>query len=78
MNDKYNIEDDNFSESSLLFNKLKWLTTKEAAAYLRRSVNAIHILVSRRHLRARKFRNRLYFKKKELDYLIETSQLVGG
>jgi len=78
MNDKYNIEDDNFSESSLLFNKLKWLTTKEAAAYLRRSVNAIHILVSRRHLRTRKFRNRLYFKKKELDYLIETSQLVGG
>ena len=64
--------------SALLFNNLIWLTTKEAAVYLRRSVNAIHTLVSRRKLRARKFSNRLYFKKEELDYLIETSQLKGG
>lgn len=63
---------------SLLFENLIWLTTKEAAVYLRRSVNAVHTLVSRRKLRARKFSNRLYFKKDELDYLIETSQLKGG
>jgi len=62
----------------MLFNNLIWLTTKEASVYLRRSVNAIHTLVSRGHLRARKFRNRLYFKREELDYLIETSQLKGG
>ena len=61
--------------ASLLFNNLIWLTTKEAAVYLRRSVDAIHTLVSRRQLRARKFRNRLYFKREELDYLIETSYL---
>ncbi|HLE12845.1 MAG: hypothetical protein A2504_00420 [Bdellovibrionales bacterium RIFOXYD12_FULL_39_22] len=61
-----------------LFNNLIWLTTKEASVYLRKSVNAIHTLVSRRKLRARKFTNRLYFKRDELDYLIETSQLKGG
>jgi excisionase family DNA binding protein len=73
----YNTYEGEFS-SSMLFNNLIWLTTKEAAVYLRRSVNSIHTLVSRRKLRARKFSNRLYFKKKELDYLIETSQHKGG
>ncbi len=61
-----------------LFYNLIWLTTKEAAVYLRRSVNSVHILVSRKQLKARKFRNRLYFKREELDYLIGTSKLVGG
>lgn len=63
--------------SAMLFDNLIWLTTKETAVYLRKSVNAIHTLVSRRKLRARKFSNRLYFKKEELDYLIETSQFKG-
>lgn len=63
---------------SLLFENLIWLTTKEAAVYLRKSVNSIHTLVSRGQLRARKFSNRLYFKREELDYLIETSQFKGG
>jgi len=61
-----------------LFNNLIWLTTKEAAVFLRRTVNAIYLLVSRKQLRARKFRNRLYFNKDELNYLIETSELKGG
>lgn len=64
--------------ASLLFENLIWLTTKEAAVYLRKSVNAIHLLVSRKQLRARKFQNRLYFKRKELDYVLETSQTLGG
>lgn len=63
---------------ALLFENLIWLTTKETAVYLRRSVNAVHTLVSRKRLRARKFSNRLYFKRDELDYLIETSQFKGG
>ncbi len=63
---------------SLFFDNLIWLTTKEAAVYLRKSVNAIHLLVSRGQLKARKFGNRLYFKKQELDYLIETSTHNGG
>ncbi|PIP92540.1 MAG: hypothetical protein COW00_00145 [Bdellovibrio sp. CG12_big_fil_rev_8_21_14_0_65_39_13] len=63
--------------SKLIFDNLIWLTTKETAIYLRRSINAVHTLVSRKRLRARKFSNRLYFKKDELDYLIETSQFKG-
>ncbi|MCP4913507.1 MAG: helix-turn-helix domain-containing protein [Oligoflexia bacterium] len=72
----YNVEDE--AHSSQLFNNLVWLTTKETATYLRRSVNAVHILASKGKLKARKFCNRLYFKREELDYLIETSHIVGG
>lgn len=64
-----------------LFENLEWLTTAEAATYLRKfcrggrpSVNAIHKLVSRGLIRRRKFAGRLYFKRKELDYLIESSE----
>ena len=64
--------------SDLCFRHLEWLTTEEAAQYLRKSANAIRILVHRRILRARKFRRRLYFRKNELDALIETSTFKGG
>ncbi len=56
-----------------LFDNLIWLTTKEAASYLRKSVNAVHTMVSRGKLRARKFHGRLYFKKSELHHLINSS-----
>ncbi len=62
-------------ESGLFFDNLIWMTTKDTAFYLRKSVGAIHTLVSRGHLRARKFRNRLYFKRSEMVYLLETSFL---
>ena len=62
----------------LLFENLVWLTTEEAAQYLRKSANAIRILVHRRILIARKFRRRLYFSKDELNALIETSSFSGG
>lgn len=74
----YNLHGGSNHRTSLLFENLIWLTTKEAAVYLRKSVNAIHLLVNRKQLRARKFNNRLYFKKKELDYVLETSQSSGG
>ena len=67
--------------SILFFENLEWLTTAEAAAYLRKfcssglpSVNAIHKLVSQGKIRRRKFAGRLFFKRKELDYLIECSE----
>ena len=60
-------------DSELLFDNLVWLTTEEAAQYLRKSANAVRLLVYRGALRARKFRRRLYFKKDELCALIETS-----
>jgi len=69
-----------FGASTLLFENLEWLSTSEAAIYLRRfeadgkpSLNAIHKLVSKGTIRRRKFEGRLYFKRKELSYLIECS-----
>lgn len=64
--------------STMLFENLKWMTTNEAAAYLRKSTNAIRTAVCRGHIKARKFRRRLYFKRSELDRLIETSSTIGG
>jgi excisionase family DNA binding protein len=74
---KQNVSHD-MCESDLLLKNLVWLTTEEAARYLRKSANAIRILVHRRVLRARKFRRRLYFRKDELNALIETSAFQGG
>lgn len=67
-------------ESKLFFENLEWLTTAEAAIFLRKfcpqgmpSLNAVHKLVSQGKIRRRKFAGRLYFKKKELSNLIESS-----
>lgn len=65
-------------ESVLLFNNLKWMTTNEAAFYLRKSANAIRTAICRGQITAYKFRRRLYFKRSELDRLLETSSTVGG
>lgn len=64
--------------SDLLFKNLIWMTTEDTAKYLRKTVNAIRIMVHRRVLRSRKFRNRLYFRREELDELLESSFLQGG
>ncbi len=66
------------SQPDLLFDNLEWLTSKEAALYLRKTYGALKVMVHRGHIRARKFRNRLYFKKSELNELLETSDLIGG
>ncbi len=55
------------------FDHLTWLDSKEAAKYLRKTANALRIMVSRGYIRARKFRRRLYFRKLELDRLLESS-----
>jgi len=52
---------------------LTWLDTKEAANYLRKTANALRIMVSRGYIRPRKFRSRLYFRRIELDRLLESS-----
>lgn len=49
-----------------------WMTSDEAATYLGRSKNAIWLLVSRGLLVKRKWHGRLYFKRSEIDRLIET------
>ena len=65
-------------DSDKLFHNLIWLTIEETAHYLRRSTNAVRILLSRGVLKRRKFAGKLYFKKHELDRLIETSLIRGG
>ena len=52
-------------DSDLLFDNLIWMTTEEAARYLRKSAKAIRIMIHKKILKARKFRRRLYFKKDE-------------
>ena len=70
---------ENGSPDQLFFEKLEWFTTKEAAVYLRKvspagepQTNTIHQMVCRGLIRRRKFGGRLFFKRRELDYLIET------
>ncbi|HAZ12963.1 MAG: hypothetical protein A2X86_09245 [Bdellovibrionales bacterium GWA2_49_15] len=65
-------------KSPTLFYNLYWMTTNEAATYLRKSANALRTAVCRGHITARKFKRRLYFKRSDLDRLIETSTTVGG
>ncbi len=50
-----------------------WLSTDEAAAYLNKTKNAMWVLVSKGMLIKRKWNGRLYFKKSELDHLLEQS-----
>ena len=56
-----------------IFENLIWLTTEEAATYLRKSADAIRHLVYRGDIRARKFKRRLYFRRDELDELLDLS-----
>ena len=62
------------------FDNLTWLSTKDAAVYLRKirkdgqpSDGAIRTAVWRGLLKARKWGRRLFFKKVELDRLLELS-----
>ncbi len=63
--------------AQVLFENLIWLTTEEAAVYLRKSNHAIRQMVNKGKIMARKFNGRLYFKKDELHALIDTS-FYGG
>lgn len=72
-NEKCYNEQADTSVSAKFFNNLIWMTTSEAAAYLRISANALRTAVCRGQIKARKFRSRLYFNRLEIDNLIETS-----
>lgn len=56
-----------------LFDNLIWLTTEEAAKFLRKSSHALRQLAYKGKVRPRKFSGRLYFKKSELHELIDSS-----
>jgi hypothetical protein len=54
-------------------NGITWMTTSDAAHYLGKSKNALWLLVSRGLLIKRKWQGRLYFKKSEIDRMIESA-----
>ena len=67
-------------QAGQFFDRSDWLSTIEAAIYLRKissmgvpSINAVHKLVANGTIRRRKFAGRLFFRKQELDFLIESS-----
>ena len=55
------------------FEKLIWMDTREAARYLRKTANAIRIMSFRGMLRPRRLGRKLYFRRLELDRLLESS-----
>lgn len=65
-------------EENEFFDNLVWMTSAEAASYLRKSVGAIRVMVCRGQIRARKFRRRLYFKRIELDRTLDSAEMKGG
>jgi len=66
-----------FENNEYKLEGLTWLSTDEAAVFLRRSRNAIYQLVSKKKLRRRKVEGKLYFNKEELDQLIRGSFVKG-
>lgn len=65
-------------EDGLFFDNLVWLNSEEAARYLRKTVAAIRTAVCRGQIKARKWRRRLYFKRRDLEALIEHSERKGA
>jgi len=64
--------------STLLFENLTWLTSNEAAQYLRLpSVGALRVLVCKRRVPFHKLGRNLRFKKAELDRMMEASRNGG-
>lgn len=59
--------------SALFFEKLKWITTKEAAEYLRLSVGQIRNMVWRGQFTSYRLNNRLRFLKSDLDKIMKSS-----
>jgi len=63
------------SESEIMFfENLVWMTSAEAAIYLRKSYGALRVMVCRGYIKPRRFRRRWYFRRYELDQLIENSK----
>ncbi len=65
------------SERKVTIEKLKWLTTKEAAEYLRITIGSMKNLVYRDKVRPRKLGRLNRFKRDDLDRMLEAS-IKGG
>lgn len=56
-----------------IFDNLIWLTTEEAARFLRKSSHALRQMVYKGIIHPRKFHGRLYFKRSELHEQVDSS-----
>jgi excisionase family DNA binding protein len=54
------------------------MNSKEAAEYLRISVGALRVAVCKGDIRPYRWRRRLYFKRYELDRMIEAGRIMAG
>ena len=66
------------ANDELFDSRIVWMSSEEAARYLRKTVGALRTAVCRGYIKARKWRRRLYFRKSELDKMLETSEKLGG
>ena len=66
------------TSEALIFDKLKWMTSKEAAFYLRVSVGQIRNMVWRGQVKYYRIRNRLRFLRSDLDHILKPSALSFG
>ena len=66
------------NSSEKFFDNLVWMTSREAAQYLRKTEGALRTAVCRGQIRCKKWRRRLYFLRSELQKLLENSQQIGG
>lgn len=62
--------------SEVLFDKLKWMSAREAAFYLRVSVGQMRNMVWRGQVKSYKIKNRLRFLRSDLDRLMKPSSTV--
>lgn len=73
----YSLEDGS-NESSMLFENLEWVKSDVAAFILSMTVGALRTAVCRGEIEATTYRRKLYFKKKDLYKILETSPTKGG
>lgn len=66
------------NETSMLFENLEWVKSDVAAFILSMTVGALRTAVCRGEIKATTYRRKLYFKKKDLYKLLETSPTKGG
>jgi len=76
--ERNNISENLRKYSDKFFDNLIWLTSEEAAFYIRKSVGALRTMVSRGHIKCKKWKRRLYFLKDDLDRLLESSTDITG
>lgn len=66
------------SSSTTIFDKLTWMTSKEAAFYLRVSVGQLRNMVYRHQVPFYRLENRLRFLRSDLDRVLKPSFENGG